>query len=369
MTSAGMELPRRSVAVVMGTRPEIIKLAGLLSLFGPTARVVYTGQHYDHQLGPAFFHELGLSEPDLSLRVGGRPRGQQIGEAVQRLDEHFAADPPLAVVVQGDTNASVAGALAANARDIPLVHIEAGLRSYDRAMPEEHNRVVVDHLANLCCAPTETSRANLAAEGIDGDRVTVTGNTVVEALRRLLPSRRCRRALLARLRLDPGAYVLATFHRPENVDDPDRLGIVLRELADLPLPVVLPLHPRMAARIETFGFAGLLARLRVVEPLGYADFLSLAAECMVLVSDSGGVQEESSVLKRPVVVVRNSTERPEVLGTFARLVAAGPAVSEAAREWINEGDSLHQRLAATPSPYGDGDASQHCHDAILRLLR
>jgi UDP-N-acetylglucosamine 2-epimerase (non-hydrolysing) len=357
-----------SVAVVLGTRPEIIKLAGLLRLLGPAARIVYTGQHYDDRLGPAFFREFGLRAPDLSLAVGGTPRGEQIGEAVRRLDRAFAADRPVAVVVQGDTNATLAGALAANAQGIPLIHIEAGLRSYDRAMPEEHNRIVVDHLADLCLAPTETSRANLAAEGIDGPRVIVTGNTVVEALDQMLMPADDRAALLERMGLEPTGFVLATFHRPENVDVRGSLQAILEELGTLPIPVVLPLHLRTAARVTEYGLEDALTRLRVVDPLSYAEFLALAAESALLISDSGGVQEESSVLKRPVVVVRNSTERPEVMGTFACLVKPGPAIGEAARAWLDEGPALYERLTATPSPYGDGTASDRCHEALLDLL-
>lgn len=361
-------LPPRSIAVVLGTRPEIIKLAGLLTLLGPAARVLYTGQHYDDLLGPAFLREFGLGTPELSLMVGGTPRGEQIGEAVSRLDRHFAVDRPLAVVVQGDTNATLAGALAANARHITLIHIEAGLRSYDRAMPEEHNRTLVDHLSDLCCAPTETSRANLAAEGIDGQRVVVTGNTVVEALQRMLPGSEARSELLARMDVRPAEFALATFHRPENVDDPDQLRTILRELGDLPIPVVLPLHLRTGARIAEFGLQSLLEGVRVVDPLSYTDFLSLAAESAVMISDSGGVQEESSVLKRPVVVVRRSTERPEVMGTFATLVPAGPEIGIAARAWIDGGRALRERLSITPSPYGDGSASRSCLEAILRFV-
>lgn len=367
-SSAPAPLPPRSVAVVLGTRPEIIKLSGLLAILGPAARVLYTGQHYDDLLGPAFFREFGLQEPDLSLMVGGTPRGEQIGDAVSRLDRYFAEDPPLAVVVQGDTNATLAGALAANARHITLIHIEAGLRSYDRAMPEEHNRTLVDHLSDLCCAPTETSRANLAAEGIGGDRVVVTGNTVVEALRRMLPTSDVRRALLDRLDVAPAGFALATFHRPENVDDPEQLRAILTELGSLPLPVILPLHLRTAARIDQHDLRPLLAGLRVIDPLSYTDFLALAAESAVMISDSGGVQEESSVLKRPVVVVRRSTERPEVMGTFASLVPAGPEIGAVARRWIDEGEGLRERLARTPSPYGDGEASERCYDALREVI-
>jgi UDP-N-acetylglucosamine 2-epimerase (non-hydrolysing) len=226
------------------------------------------------------------------------------------------------VVVHGDTNATVAGALSANSTGTPLVHLEAGLRSFDRAMPEEHNRVIVDHLSDLCLAPTEVNKSNLAAEGIGGDKVLLTGNTVVDAVYDLLPDATERTALCAQYDLTLNGYALSTFHRPENTDDPDVLATILHELAELPIPVVLPVHPRTRAKIEQFGLGGHLAKLRVIEPIGYRQFLGLAADAAVLVSDSGGLQEEASVLKRPILVVRNSTERPESLGTFAQLVPA-----------------------------------------------
>ncbi len=362
------DFEQRSIALVLGTRPEMMKLAGIARLLGDAARIVHTGQHFDPNLSDVFFSELRLPAPDLHLAVGGTTRGAQIGEATRLLDEAFGADPPAAVVVQGDTNAVLAGSLAANAREIPLVHVEAGLRSYDRRMPEEHNRVVADHLADLCLAPTDVNRANLAAEGIGGDRVVVTGNTVVEAVAELLPPEERRRAVLAELGLEPASFVVATIHRPENVDDPATFRLVLEELAAIPLPVVLPVHPRTAERAERFGLDDLLAKLRVVEPQGYLRFLALVAESAFVVSDSGGLQEEVSVLKRGMIVVRRSTERPEVQGTFVELVPPGPRIGELAAEWASDVAGLRARLAGLPSPYGDGTASARSVAAIARVL-
>ena len=355
------------VAVVLGTRPELVKLAGIIRLLGDGARIIHTGQHYDSNLSDVFFSELRLPPPAIHLGVGGTGRGHQIGEATARLSTLFTEDPPAAVVVQGDTNAVLAGALAANAVEVPLVHIEAGLRSYDRAMPEEHNRVVADHLADLCCAPTDGNRDNLAAEGISGGRVVVTGNTVVEAVHELLPDEAARTELLAAMSLEPGGFVLSTMHRPENVDDPGTLGVILRELAGLPFPVVLPLHPRTKRRVGEFGLGDVLGDLVVVEPLGYRAFLGLMAEAAMLVSDSGGLQEEVSVLKRPMIVVRRSTERPEVLGTFAELVQPGPAIREVAAGWEDVA-AVRARLEPIPSPYGDGTASEKSVAALRDLL-
>ncbi|MDP8958502.1 MAG: UDP-N-acetylglucosamine 2-epimerase (non-hydrolyzing) [Actinomycetota bacterium] len=355
--------------MAFGTRPEIVKLAEVIRLLGPAARLVHTGQHYDRLLAASFFEQLEVPAPDAQLEIGGISRGQQIGQATRLLDRHLVEQPALAVVVQGDTNTTLGAALAANATRTPLVHIEAGLRSFDRAMPEEHNRVVADHLADLCCTPTEVSRGNLEREGIEDQRIEVTGNTIVEAVHRLLPGSAQRRATLDDLGLGSGRFVLATFHRPENVDDRERLRLVLEELAALPLPVVLPLHPRTARRAAAFRLEGLLGKLTVIDPAGYRQFLSMAAECAFSVSDSGGLQEEASILKRPVIVVRNSTERPEVLGSFAELVRPGPSIGEVAAKWLADLGRLHDRLATVPSPYGDGTASQRSVEALGRLLQ
>jgi UDP-N-acetylglucosamine 2-epimerase (non-hydrolysing) len=358
----------RRLSVVLGTRPEIIKLGPLVKLLGMSAEVIHTGQHYDGNLSGSFLTEMGLGTPSVSLGIGGRTRGEQIGLAVAALSQRFAVERPDAVIVHGDTNATVAGALAANACGVPLVHLEAGLRSFDRAMPEEHNRVVADHLADLCLAATEVNRANLAAEGIGSDKVMMIGNTVVDAVLDLLPSASERAEILAAAGLEPNGYAVATFHRPENVDDGAALSVIINQLAAAPLPVVLPLHPRTAAAAARAGIDLDRGSIRCVEPQGYRHFLALCAEATVLVSDSGGVQEESSVVKRPVVVVRNSTERPEILGTFAQLVRPGPSIGVAIRAIAADAPALHQRLAQLPSPYGDGTSARRAVAAIHALL-
>jgi UDP-N-acetylglucosamine 2-epimerase (non-hydrolysing) len=352
-----IDAPPRSVVLVLGTRPEIIKLAHVIRLLGPAAVVLHTGQHYDHGLSGTFLDVFGLEEPYAYLGVGGETRGQQIGMAVRTLDDQLAELRPQAVIVQGDTNTALAGGLAANARETMLAHVESGLRSYDRRMPEEHNRVLVDHVGDLLFAPTDVSRKNLLEEGIPESRIRVTGNTIVEAVSELMPDPKWRSELVAQYGLSPNAFVLSTFHRPENVDDPERFRMVLRQLASLDFPVVLPLHPRSMARATEHGMGDLLGAITVVDPIGYREFLGLGAESAFLVSDSGGVQEEVSIYKRSVIVVRRSTERPEVLGTFAELVEPGPAISEIASRWALDITGLHQRLATIPSPYGDGSAS------------
>lgn len=360
-------LPPASVAMVLGTRPEIVKFAGIVRLLGASGRIIYTGQHYDDALGPVFFREFGIEPPAVSFAVGGQHRGIQIGEAVSAITQHLLEDPADVVLVQGDTNAALAGALAANALDIPLLHVEAGLRSGDRRMPEEHNRRVIDHLADRCLAPTSTSAANLMIEGIPLYRIRVTGNTVVEAVQRLLPNADERAAILHDFDVEAAGYVVATLHRPENTDDPTRLAAILADLRKLPLTVILPLHPRTAARIDGWGMQHALSGLRVTGPAAYRAFLGLAAEAAFLVSDSGGLQEEASVFKRPVAVVRTSTERPEVLGTFSTLVAPGE-LAPAVAPWLADLHDCHESLARLPSPYGAGAASAHCVEEVRHVV-
>ncbi|MFJ5926363.1 non-hydrolyzing UDP-N-acetylglucosamine 2-epimerase [Kitasatospora sp. NPDC092948] len=347
----------RDLALVLGTRPEIVKLAAVTRLLGPRARLVWTGQHWDPALTTAFFTGYGLPAPHHRLDgVGGEPRGRQIGRMIDELSRHFAAHPPAAAIVQGDTNTAAAGALAAHCAGIPVVHVEAGLRSFDRDMPEEANRRVIAPLADLHCAPTRTAAAHLLREGIDPRQILVTGNTVVEATLATLPDARTARAVLARYGVTPENYLLATVHRPENTDDPDRLARLLGRLDALDLPVLLPLHPRTRAAAAGLFTPG--GGLRPIEPLDHAAFLALARHCRLLVSDSGGVQEECTVLKRPLVVVRNSTERPEaVRAGFARLARPGPELDAALSELLADRGAA-ARLAELPSPYGDGRASE-----------
>ncbi len=342
----------------------MIKLAPVIRRLGDEALVVHTGQHFDDNMSSDFLEHLDIGSPDLHLAVGGATRGAQIGEATAAIERFLLQQRPSAVLVQGDTNSALAGALAANATGTPLAHLEAGLRSYDRAMPEEHNRVVIDALADLCMAPHPSNADALAKEGIDASRVRVTGSTLRDALTTIMPSVTERRQLLAAHDLQPAAFVLATIHRVENADNVDNLGAILAELAALPIPVVLPIHPRTRARAEAFGLQPLLEKLQLRDPMGYRQFVALAQEAAVIVSDSGGVQEEATIIKRPVVVVRRSTERPEILGTFAHLVIPGPTIGTTVGSLLDRLTEVHAELGALPYPYGD-----HGSDDAVAALR
>lgn len=354
----------RHIAVVVGTRPEIVKLAPIVRMLGPNAKLVHTGQHTDEELSGVFLAAAGLAEPERLSGICGQPRHAQIGMMVEQLGALFARHRPAAVVVQGDTNTASAGAQAASYAGVPVVHVEAGLRSFDRDMPEEINRCVVGVLADLHCAPTARAVANLLAEGVPNARIVLTGNTIVEAVHAMAPEEDAARAIVADAGAEPGGYVLATIHRPENTDDPHRLGVILDELSKLGLPVLVPLHPRTRLAAARFGLQPALDRLRAIPPADHRTFLGLASQARLIVSDSGGVQEECTVLKRPLIVIRNSTERPESVDAgFAHLVQPGPVIGALGRSLIDD-EGLGERLAAIPCPFGDGSASER----IVRRL-
>jgi len=357
------------IAVVVGTRPEIVKLAPVIHILGSAARFLHTGQHRDEELSGVFLAGARLPEPETLSGICGEPRHVQIGRMVEQLGGMFAERPPAAVLVQGDTNTVCAAAQAGNYAGVPVVHVEAGLRSHDRAMPEEINRCVTGVLADLHCAPTERAVANLRHDGIPPAKIVLTGNTIVEATLGVLPDGAAARQIAVELGAEPGQYVLATIHRPENTDDPERLRVTLDELSKLGLPVVFPLHPRTRAAAQRFGLTAALDRLRPVPPVDHRTFLGLARHARLLVSDSGGVQEECTVLKRPLIVVRNSTERPESVDAgFAHLVQPGPAIGTLGRQLISD-QTLAERLAAIPCPFGDGKASERIAALLQALLR
>jgi UDP-N-acetylglucosamine 2-epimerase (non-hydrolysing) len=353
------------VAVVLGTRPEIIKLAGVIRGLGDRARIVHTGQRVDDEPPGAVVTSDGFREPDVRLEgIGGVPRARQVASVVDQLTQRFSADPPAAVVVQGDTNSAAAGAIAAHLAGVPVVHVEAGLRSFDRSMPEEINRQLVGVVADLHCAPTPLALYQLRREGVADHRIVLTGNTSVEATLGSVPDADAAAALATGLGLEPDRYVLVTLDHPENVDHPDRLRSVLEALAALPLPAVLPVHSRTRGAIDAAGLGSLLDRLRPTPPLDHPTFLGLARHARLLVSDSGGVQEECTILKRPLVVLRTSTERPETIDAgFAVRLVPGPDLRDGLAAALAD-DGWPARIADLPSPFGDGTASRKIVAAI-----
>ncbi len=347
------------LVLIVGTRPEAIKLAGIARSLGGRARVVHTGQHYDETMWSNVLHDLAGVSVSANIHIGGQSRGAQIGDAVTELTRYLTEHPGRAVVVQGDTNSTLAGAIAASTLGIPIVHVEAGLRSHDRTMPEEMNRILVDAVADLCCAPMATNAAQLRSEGVQEDRILITGNTLIDALDTLRTSEAETRDILDRHGVTDGAYVLSTIHRAGTVDDPARLGAALGALASLAdhTTVLLPLHPHTAKNVEKWMLAETLGAVRLIAPLPPREFMALEANAALLVSDSGGVQEEACFFRRPLVILRDSTERPELLSGWCRLV--GPddprAVLEQAwrdlPEWFAD-------LQTRSLPYPTDTASQ-----------
>ncbi len=353
-----------TIAMVVGTRPEAVKLAPIAELLGEYAHVIHTGQHYSRGMTgdlPAARVQLRPLPPDTT-------RGQQLGHLTSEIATVLHERPPEAIIVHGDTTSALAGALAANAAAIPLVHVEAGLRSFDRAMPEEHNRVLIDHLADLCCAPTTTAADNLRAERIRTERILITGNTIVEAATRALPASRRQDEILEQLGVTTQRYILATVHRPENSDDPVALERLLVQLTDLPVPVVLPLHPRTRRQIEAHDLADLANQLRLTEPLDYPDTLALLQHAAIVITDSGGIQEEATVFARPVVIIRRSNERPEVEVDHGVKMLSASDIYGTINCWLDDLETIHDRLRGTPSPYGDGTASAQIVHAILERV-
>lgn len=343
----------KKIAIVVGTRPEIVKLAPVVREVGDRGVLIHTHQHYDQKMSAQFFEEFGIGEPDIVLEgVGGRNRAEQISTAMMKLDRVFAAEDFGAIVVQGDTNTVSAAAQAANYAGIPLVHVEAGLRSRDRGMPEEINRQIAGVLADAHCAPTAASVNNLLLEGVDPSRVFLTGNTIVEATMWSLaqgdPILPIEESILA-------DSVLATIHRPENTDHREALERVLRGLIGIAAPVVLVLHPRTRAAVERHGLESLLTQITTLDPVSHRQLLAMMKISRLVISDSGGLQEECTIVKTPLLVVRRSTERPEsVEAGFSVLVTPSDDLAAMANSSLDRGNELSDR----PSPFGDGTASR-----------
>jgi UDP-N-acetylglucosamine 2-epimerase (non-hydrolysing) len=354
---------------VVGARPNFMKTAPLVAALarrGAAQRLVHTGQHFDEKMSGVFFEELGLPRPDADLGVGSGPHGEQTGRILIALERYVTAmsPPPSIVVVPGDVNSTLAAALVAAKLHVPVAHLEAGLRSFDRAMPEEVNRVVTDHVADLLLTPSADADENLLREGLS-DRAVLVGNLMIDTLRAHLPRARDR-GVPRSLGLEPGRYAVVTLHRPSNVDDPGALLRLLGALGRIAreLPVIFPVHPRTRARLEDPALAAAAAPLRLVEPQGYLDFLSLTSAARLVLTDSGGLQEESTALGVPCLTLRERTERPitvsegtnEVVGTEPERI-----VSAALRAL---GEPRPPRCPAL----WDGRAGERAADAILAFL-
>ena len=358
---------------IVGTRPQLIKLAVVhqaLAKAGVVRQtIVDTGQHFDDSMSTVFFRELGIPKPEHNLDIHSLSHGAMIGRTLEALEKLLLAERPDQVLVYGDTNATLAGALTAARLLIPLAHIEAGLRSFDRRGPEEQNRLVADQLSDRLYATTPAAAANLAREGFAPERVVVTGDVMYDCARQFGERAASQSTILSRLGLSPQGFVLCTAHRSETTDDAALLRHLFTELAALGerMPVVLPLHPRTRARLDALG-DGPWRRppgaegwgLRLIEPLGYLDMTRLEATAAVILTDSGGVQREAFFHQVPAVVFRPHSE-------WVELVEAGWSVLAPLTEGPALADLARQRIGSTGKPvdaYGDG----HAADLIARDL-
>jgi UDP-N-acetylglucosamine 2-epimerase (non-hydrolysing) len=310
-------------ACIVGARPNFMKMAPILRAFEQHAdaqtTLIHTGQHYDSKLSDVFFEELGIKHPEVSLGVGSGTHAQQTAKLLVALEETFqeaidSGKPFDRVVVVGDVNSTLAATLTAAKMGIPVAHVEAGLRSFDRSMPEEVNRIVTDSLSDMLLVSEPNGVANLQAEGQPADHIHLVGNVMIDTLLQQVQQAR-QRPLLSSLGLTAGNYAVVTLHRPSNVDEQQTLSGLIDVLLDISqsLPMVFPIHPRTQQRLETFGLLDRLQqcdRIILQEPLGYNDFLCLTSQAKVIVTDSGGLQEESTALGVPCLTMRENTERP-----------------------------------------------------------
>jgi len=353
------------ISVILGTRPEIIKMSPIIRYLKDISLdffILHTGQHYSYEMERIFFQELELPDADYNLEVGSGTHGQQTGKMLNGIEDVLLQEKPDVVLVQGDTNTVLAGALAAAKLGIKVGHVEAGLRSFDRSMPEEINRVVADHLSDYLFAPTVTAQQNLLQEGISSDNIFVCGNTVVDALFQNIGISESKLSVLDDLGLQKEGYFLVTAHRQENVDNEGRLNDIVNGLLDLhrqyDIPIIFSAHPRTINRLAEFDIT-LPEGIRIIEPPGYLEFLQLEKNAKLVLTDSGGVQEETCILRVPCVTLRNNTERPETIEVGSNiLVGTNPSkilngvsmMLKQSRNWVN--------------PFGDGKAAEKIVSAL-----
>lgn len=367
---------------IFGTRPEIIKLAPLIKLCQKRRvffKMIHSGQHYSYDMDRVFFRDLQLPLPNYSLRIKSKApymQGNHTGRMLIEIEEILLEELPFAVIVQGDTNTALAGALCAEkistTRDytgfqINVAHVEAGLRSWDRSMPEEVNRFLVDHLSDFLFVPTALEKKIVTKEGVPASHIYVTGNTIVDAVQAHIKLSQRRRGLLEHLGIEQSRYALLTLHRQENVDSPLRFRSILQGIVlvakRLKMPIIFPIHPRTVKALERFGIKP-PRPIKMITPLDFLSFLYLESYASLILTDSGGVQEEACILKVPCVTLRENTERPQTVKVGSNIVggvrpqnilAAAMEMVDKRRVWRN--------------PFGDGKASQKMFDILWKASR
>ena len=355
----------KTVATIVGARPQFIKVAPVSRALAETGQVrevlIHTGQHFDAGMSDVFFQELGIAAPDHHLGIHGGGHGAMTGAMLQQLEPVLEELRPDRVLVYGDTNSTLAGALVAAKLHIPVAHVEAGLRSFNRAMPEEINRIVADQLSDMLFASTDAAIRNLEKEGFEPGRIFRVGDVMYDAALQFAETASGRAAALADLGVEPGKYALATIHRAENTDDPVRLANIVAALEAVAetLPVVLPLHPRTDARMKAAGLA--FARVRTLPPVGYLDMVALESRAAVIATDSGGVQKEAFFYHVPCVTLRDETEWVELveLGWNRLAPPVGGGLAEAILNAVGS-------KGADAQPYGDGRSARAIAGILVR---
>ena len=359
------------VLIVVGTRPEVVKMAPVIRALekqGQPFTFVHSGQHYDYNLSLQFIEELGLPKPDYNLKVRERSPAAQTGRMMITVEKVVKKEKPRLMLIEGDTNTMLAAALAAFKQNVPVGHVEAGLRSYDFRMPEEHNRRMVDHASTYLFVPTEKAKENVIRENVWG-KIYVTGNTVIDAVLQHVPLAEKKSGIMEQVEFEE--YALVTAHRMENVDDPRVLRNFAEAFMESPIPIVYPIHPRAKKRLRQYSMWRKISsseNVQLLPALGYFDFLVLMKNCKLILTDSGGLQEEATAppIRKPVLVIRLSTERPEAVEAgFAKVVGTErDNILTAVTEILEKKVKLPVK-----SPFGDGDAGEKIARIVEEELR
>ncbi len=356
----------KKICIVLGTRPEIIKFSPIIKYcleLKTNFFIINSNQHYSYKLDKIFFEELGLPSPKYNLGIGSGTHGNQVGNILIKIEEILMKENPDIVLVQGDTNTTLGAALAATKLQIKVGHVEAGLRSYNRKMPEETNRVATDQFSNYLFCPTEIQKKILLKEGFSKDNIFVVGNTIADAVLQNINIAEEKSKILSKLDLSSGKYMLITAHRSLNVDTEDallKLMVLLEEVSkEYKGKIIYPIHPRTKKKIDQFGFKNHLKNIMVIDPIGFFDFLVLEKNSELIMTDSGGVQEEACILNVPCITLREDTERPETVEIGANIVTG------IERDKVISAINKFKDGVSWTSPYGAGDSSKKIVETII----
>lgn len=358
------------IGIVLGTRPEIIKMASVIDEINNTGNeciIIHTGQHYDEEMSKQFFIDLKLQLPKYNIGSGSGTALQQISKIILELETIISEENIDIILVQGDTNAVLAGALAANKLKIPVGHVEAGLRSFDKNMPEEINRILADNCSSIFFVPTKETAINLQNEGINHDAIHVTGNTIVDACYRNLDIAIEKSKI--KEEIDFEDFIVLTLHRAENVDDVNRLESIVNSLININHDIIFPIHPHTKKSLKKYGLYDKIINaehIQTIKPVGYLDFLYLLSNSKLVLTDSGGVQEEAITLNVPCITLRYNTERPETILAGGNVLAGTneEEIMESINNILNNKD-VYDKMSNAVNPYGDGNSSK----IILNIIK